>query len=85
MRLPTRSLHSEGKKNNPLFFVKPLKRITDLQDFIKHQSTDLTEFAELLVKRWMKQRTVQEDSFTEELKSGLRIKIDTKKTPYHQN
>ena len=53
-----------------------LKRITDLQDFIKHQSTDLTEFDESLVKRWLKQITVYEDHFTVELKSGLKIDIE---------
>lgn len=35
-----------------------INRITDLQDFIKEQKTDLTEFDEALVKRWLKQITV---------------------------
>jgi hypothetical protein len=53
-----------------------LSRITDLQDFIKSQTTNLTEFDEALVKRWLKQITVWPDHCTVELKSGLSIDID---------
>lgn len=53
-----------------------IARITDLQDFIKQQRTDLAEFDESLVKRWLKQITVWEDHFTVELKSGLKIDIE---------
>lgn len=53
-----------------------IKRINDLQDFIKQQRTDLAEFDETLVKRWLKQITVWEDHFTVELKSGLKIDIE---------
>lgn len=35
-----------------------LQRITELQDFIKDQSSDLTVFNEALVKRWLKQITI---------------------------
>lgn len=53
-----------------------LQRITELQDFIKDQPSDLTVFDEVLVKRWLKQITVWEDHFTAELKSGLKIDIE---------
>ena len=53
-----------------------LQRITELQDFIKDQSSVLTVFDEALVKRWLKQITVWEDHFTVELKSGLKIDIE---------
>lgn len=53
-----------------------IARINDLQDFIKEQRTDLAEFDEVLVKRWLKQITVWEDHFTVELKSGLKIDIE---------
>ena len=53
-----------------------IARINDLQDFIKQQRTDLAEFDEALVKRWLKQITVWEDHFTVELKSGLKIDIE---------
>jgi hypothetical protein len=53
-----------------------LKRITDLQDFIKSQTTNLTEFDEALVKRWLKQITVWPDHCTVELKSGLKVDVD---------
>ena len=53
-----------------------IARINDLQDFIKQQRTDLTEFNESLVKRWLGQITVWEDHFTVELKSGLKIDIE---------
>lgn len=53
-----------------------IARINDLQDYIKQQRTDLAEFDETLVKRWLKQITVWEDHFTVELKSGLKIGIE---------
>lgn len=53
-----------------------ISRITDLQDFIKSQTADLTEFDEALVKRWLKQITVWPDHCTVELKSGLKVDID---------
>ena len=53
-----------------------IKRITALQDFIRSQSADLTEFNESLVRRWFKQITVYDDHYTVELKSGLSVDID---------
>ena len=53
-----------------------IARINDLQDFIKEQRTNLAEFNESLVKRWLKQITVWEDHFTVELKSGLKMDIE---------
>lgn len=53
-----------------------LQRITDLQDFIKKQKTELTDFDEALVKRWLKQITVWPDHCTVELKSGLKVDVD---------
>ena len=53
-----------------------IKRINDLQDFIKQQCTSLAGFDESLVKRWLKQIIVWEDHFTVELKSGLKIDIE---------
>lgn len=53
-----------------------IARINDLQDFIKEQRTDLAEFDEILVKRWLKQINVRDDHFTVGLKSGLKIDIE---------
>ena len=53
-----------------------LKRITDLQDFIKDQTSDLTSFDETLVKRWLKQITIWDDHCTVELKSGLKVDVE---------
>ena len=53
-----------------------MKQISDLQDFIKDQPTDITEFDEMLVKRLMVKITVFEDHFTVDFKSGLTIDID---------
>ena len=53
-----------------------IARINDRQDYIKQQRTDLAEFDETLVKRWLKQIIVWEDHFTVELKSGLKIDIE---------
>lgn len=44
--------------------------------FIRSQPAELTEFDEVLVRRWFKQITVYEDHYTVELKSGLSVDID---------
>lgn len=53
-----------------------LQRITELQDFIKAQSSDLKEFDEPLVKRWLKQIIIWPTHCTVELKSGLKIDVE---------
>ena len=53
-----------------------IRRINELQDFIRNQPTYLTEFDETLVKRWLKQITIYDDHVTVELKSGLNIEIE---------
>ncbi len=50
-----------------------MKQISDLQDFIKDQPIDITEFDEMLVKRLIAKITVFEDRFTVDFKSGLTI------------
>ena len=53
-----------------------LQRITELQDFIKDQSSDLTVFDEALVKRWLKQIVIWPTYCTVELKSGLKVDVE---------
>ena len=53
-----------------------LERITELQDFIRSQSAELTGFDEALVKRWVQKITVWEDRYTVDLKSGLSVDIE---------
>ncbi len=43
---------------------------------ISRQTTDLTEFDETLVKRWVQKITVRPDRYTVELKSGLSVDIE---------
>ena len=53
-----------------------IKRLTELQDFIRSQPAELTEFDDTLVRRWFKQITIFEDHYTVELESGLKVDID---------
>lgn len=53
-----------------------IERSKEIQDFIRSQRTDITEFDEALIRRWIKHITVYEDHFTVELKSGLSIDVD---------
>lgn len=53
-----------------------LQRITELQEFIKDQPSDLTVFDEALVKRWLKQITIWDDHCTVELKSILKVNVE---------
>lgn len=52
-----------------------MERIKELQDFIGQQGSELTEFDEKLVKRWVRRITVWVDHYTVELKSGLSIDV----------
>ena len=53
-----------------------IRRINELQDFIRHQPTHLTVFDETLVKCWIKQITIWDDHITVELESGVNIDVD---------
>lgn len=53
-----------------------MKRIKDLQDFIKKQPAAITEFDEALVSRHIAKITVFEDYFPVDFKSGLTIDIE---------
>ena len=53
-----------------------LQHITELQDFIKDQTSDLTTFDEALVKRLLKQITIWPTHCTVELKSGLKVDVE---------
>lgn len=53
-----------------------LKRITDLQDFIASQETEITEFDEMLVRRLIGKITASADKFTVEFKSGVSVDIE---------
>lgn len=53
-----------------------IRRINELQDFIKQHPAHLDAFDEALVKRWLERIVIWEDHFTVELKSGLKIDIE---------
>ena len=47
-----------------------ISRITELREFIRGQSAELTEFDETLVRHWIKKITVHPDRLTIEFKTG---------------
>lgn len=53
-----------------------LSRITDLQNFVASQPTEVTEFDEKLVKRLIGKITVCVDRFSVEFKSGVEIEVE---------
>ena len=53
-----------------------MKLITDLQDFIREQPTEITEFDATLVKRLIERIAVFDEYFTVEFKSGVVIEIE---------
>ena len=61
--------------------IKPDKRLCrtrifkELYDFIKSQSTELTEFDESLVKRMIERIVVYDDKVCVEFKSGMVVEI----------
>lgn len=52
------------------------KRITELQDFLKDQKTDIAEFDERMVRKLIRQITIYQDRAVIEFKSGLQITIN---------
>lgn len=52
-----------------------LSRITQLMDYLKSQSVELTEFDEALCRRLIRKITVFDDRFNVEFKSGVNIDI----------
>lgn len=53
-----------------------VKRINELTEFIEQQDSELTEFDESLVWRWLKEIVVWDDRVSVELKSGIIIEIE---------
>lgn len=52
-----------------------VKRINELTEFIQQQDSELTEFDESLVRRWIKEIIVWDERFSVELRSGVRVEI----------
>ena len=47
-----------------------VSRIRELREFIRSQSSELTEFDETLVRHWIRKITVHHDRLTIEFKTG---------------
>lgn len=53
-----------------------VKCINELNEFIKQQDSELTEFDESLARRWIKEIVVWDDRFSVEVKSGIVVEIE---------
>lgn len=51
------------------------KRIADMDDFLRKQSTAIIEYDEPLIRRLIEKVTVYEDKFTVEFKSGVTVEV----------
>lgn len=47
-----------------------------LTEFIEQQDSELTEFDESLVRRWLKEIVVWDDRFSVELKSKIKVDVE---------
>ena len=74
-RATTRELKEKAKTDGVLR-DNSLKRITEVCDFIKKQTKELTKFDELLVRRMIEKITVYDDCISVEFKSGVKIDIE---------
>lgn len=52
-----------------------ISRITELREFIRGQSAELTEFDETLVRHWIRKITVHPDRLTIEFKTGDIVEV----------
>ena len=52
------------------------QRIREMRDFLEQQSTEVTEYDELLVRRLIEKVTVYDERFEVEFKSGAKVDVD---------
>ena len=52
------------------------QRIKEMREFLEQQSTEITEYDELLVRRLIERVTVYDERFEVEFKSGTKVNVD---------
>lgn len=52
------------------------RRIKDMEEFLKSQSREITEYDEELVRKYIKQIKIFDDKFEITFKSGIEINIE---------
>ena len=52
------------------------QRIREMREFLEQQSTEVTEYDELLVRRLIEKVTVYDEQFEVEFKSGTKVDVD---------
>ena len=52
------------------------QRIREMWEFLEQQSTEITEYDELLVRRLIERSTVYDGRFEVEFKSGAKVNVD---------
>ena len=57
------------------------QRIREMREFLEQQSTEVTEYDELLVRRLIEKVTVYDERFEVEFKSGSKVDVERKRCP----
>ena len=52
------------------------QRIKEMREFLEQQSTEITEYDELLVRRLIEKVTVYDERFEVEFKSGAKVDVE---------
>ena len=52
------------------------QRIKEMREFLEQQSTEVTEYDELLVRRLIEKVTVYDERFEVEYKSGAKVDVE---------
>ena len=52
------------------------QRIKEMREFLEQQSTEITDYDELLVRRLIERVTVYDERFEVEFKSGTKVNVD---------
>ena len=52
------------------------QRIREMREFLEQQSTEVTEYDELLVRRLIEKVTVYDERFEVEFKSGTKVDVE---------
>ena len=52
------------------------QRIKEMREFLEQQSTEVTEYDELLVRRLIERVTVYDERFEVEFKSGTKVDVE---------
>ena len=67
---------TEQSQKDVVLWDETIRRITELQDFLRHQPGELVDFDETLVRRLVAKVVIWEERIEVELRSGVTVDVE---------